>query len=79
VHSQSSPPRPGRRSIGGSLRRRPRRLSGIHYIPRSATMNTYLNTLNGKAVGSDKTFESINPATGEVRLAACPDFNGSSR
>ncbi len=28
-------------------------------------MNTYLNTINGKAVGSDKTFESINPATGE--------------
>jgi len=28
-------------------------------------MNTYMNTINGKAVGSEKTFESINPATGE--------------
>ena len=28
-------------------------------------MKDYLNTINGKAVGSDKTFESINPATGE--------------
>lgn len=29
-------------------------------------MTTYLNTVNGELVGSDKTFESINPATGEV-------------
>ncbi|GIK25072.1 MAG: aldehyde dehydrogenase [Betaproteobacteria bacterium] len=29
-------------------------------------MNTYLNTLNGKQVGSDSTFESLNPATGEA-------------
>ncbi len=28
-------------------------------------MKTYQNTLNGQSVGSDKTFESINPATGE--------------
>ena len=26
---------------------------------------TYLNTINGQLVGSDKTFESLNPATGE--------------
>lgn len=29
-------------------------------------MKTYLNTINGQPVGSDKSFESINPATGEV-------------
>lgn len=29
-------------------------------------MATYLNTVNGELVGSDKSFESINPATGEV-------------
>lgn len=29
-------------------------------------MTTYLNTVNGQAVGSDKTFASINPATGET-------------
>jgi len=29
-------------------------------------MQTYLNTVDGRAVGSDRTFESINPATGEV-------------
>ena len=28
-------------------------------------MKTYLNTINGQQVGSDKTFESLNPATGE--------------
>ena len=34
-------------------------------------MKTYLNTINGQPVGSDKSFESINPATGEV-LARAP-------
>jgi acyl-CoA reductase-like NAD-dependent aldehyde dehydrogenase len=29
-------------------------------------MKTYLNTVNGQPVGSDKTFESFNPATGEA-------------
>ena len=29
-------------------------------------MKTYLNTINGQPVDSDKSFESINPATGEV-------------
>ncbi|MBN9463521.1 MAG: aldehyde dehydrogenase family protein [Burkholderiales bacterium] len=29
-------------------------------------MTTYLNTSNGQSVGSDKTFASINPATGET-------------
>ncbi|MCC6551921.1 MAG: aldehyde dehydrogenase family protein [Polyangiaceae bacterium] len=29
-------------------------------------MSTYLNTINGQLVGSDRTFESFNPATGEV-------------
>ena len=29
-------------------------------------MKTYLNTVDGAAVGADKTFDSINPATGEV-------------
>jgi len=29
-------------------------------------MKTYLNTVNGQLVDSDKSFESINPATGEV-------------
>lgn len=29
-------------------------------------MKTFLNSVNGKTVGSDKTFESINPATGEA-------------
>lgn len=29
-------------------------------------MDTYLNTVNGRSVGSERTFESINPATGEV-------------
>ncbi len=29
-------------------------------------MQTYLNTVDGRAVGSDRNFESINPATGEV-------------
>ncbi len=24
-------------------------------------MNTYLNTLNGKPAGSEKTFDSLNP------------------
>jgi len=28
-------------------------------------MKTYLNIINGEAVGSDRTFESFNPATGE--------------
>ncbi len=28
-------------------------------------MNAYLNTVNGQSVGSDRTFESINPATGQ--------------
>jgi acyl-CoA reductase-like NAD-dependent aldehyde dehydrogenase len=28
-------------------------------------MNTYLNTIDGRLVGSDQTFQSINPATGE--------------
>ncbi len=28
-------------------------------------MNSYLNTVNGRSVGSDQAFESINPATGE--------------
>lgn len=29
-------------------------------------MKTYLNTVNGQLVGSDQSFESINPATGEA-------------
>jgi len=29
-------------------------------------MNTYLNTINGEAVASTETFESINPATGQA-------------
>ncbi len=29
-------------------------------------MKTYLNTVNGELVGSDASFESINPATGET-------------
>lgn len=29
-------------------------------------MKTYFNTINGKLVGSDRSFDSINPATGEV-------------
>ena len=29
-------------------------------------MKTYLNFVNGQPVGSEQTFESRNPATGEV-------------
>ena len=36
-------------------------------------MKTYLNTVNGQLVGSDQSFESINPATGEAlgRVPSC--------
>jgi len=36
-------------------------------------MTSYLNTINGQAVGSDQSMESLNPATGEVlgRVPVC--------
>ena len=30
------------------------------------TIQTYTNTINGQAVGAAQTFDSYNPATGEV-------------